>query len=47
MSSGDNKALIRRYVDELNRRNLDILDAVVAGEVRFEDGVTVSREEYR
>jgi steroid delta-isomerase-like uncharacterized protein len=33
MSAEANKTLIRRYVDELNRRNLAVLDELVAEEV--------------
>jgi len=31
----DNKALLRRYVDQLNQRNLAILDELVADDVRI------------
>jgi steroid delta-isomerase-like uncharacterized protein len=33
MSTQENKAIIRRYVDELNRRNLAIIDELVADKV--------------
>ena len=42
-----NEAIIRRYVDELNGRNLAILDEVVAPSVIFGPNETLSREEYR
>jgi len=46
VAAADNESLIRRYVDELNQRNLDILDELVAEEVDFEDRV-VTHAEYR
>ncbi len=35
MSPDDHKALLRRYVDQLNQRNLTILDELVAEDVRI------------
>ena len=43
----ENEAIIRRYVDELNRRNFGILEDVVAASVVFSPDETLSREEYR
>ncbi len=42
-----NEAIIRRYVDELNDRNLAILDEVVAPSVIFGPDETLSLDEYR
>jgi predicted ester cyclase len=47
MSSDSNEAILRRYVDQLNRRNFAVLDDVVADEVIFGPNETVSREQYR
>jgi steroid delta-isomerase-like uncharacterized protein len=35
MSTKENKTILRRYVDELNRRNLSLLDELVAEDVVF------------
>jgi predicted ester cyclase len=43
----ENEAIVRRYVDELNKRNFAILDEVVAPTVVFGPDETVTREEYR
>jgi hypothetical protein len=52
--SRSNRDLIRRYIDDLNQRRLEILDEVVGSEVvlrslvRADPGAeTVSREEYK
>ncbi len=42
-----NEAILRRYVDELNQRNLAVLDEVVALEVTFGPNEIVTRDEYR
>jgi predicted ester cyclase len=42
-----NEAIIRRYVDELNDRNLAILDEVVSPSVIFGPDETLSLKEYR
>ena len=55
MSVEQNKALIRRYVDELNRRRFSVLDELVADEVSLGSlhrdpappPEVVSREAYR
>ena len=54
MSAEANKALIRRYVDELNRRNLAILEELVAEKVisgslfpELEADETISRDTYK
>ena len=48
----DNRETVQRYVDELNRRNLAVLDDLVADRVTMrslsdDDVVTVTRAEYR
>ena len=54
MSAEANKAVIRRYVDELNRRNLAILEELIAEKVisgslfpELEADETISRETYK
>ena len=54
MSTEANKTLIRRYVDELNRRNLAVLEELVAEKVisgslfpELEADETISRETYK
>jgi steroid delta-isomerase-like uncharacterized protein len=54
MSTAENKAAIRRYVEELNRRNLAVLDEVIAPEVSLGSLLRgqstlekVSRERYK
>lgn len=54
MSAETNKALIRRYVDELNRRNLAILEELVAEKIisgslfpELEADEIISRETYK
>jgi predicted ester cyclase len=43
MSTEEHKALIRRYYDELNRKNFAVYDELIAPEVTYE-GVPVGRE---
>jgi len=37
MSREENKAVVRRYQDALNRNDLDMLDEVVAADIRMSD----------
>ena len=46
MSTEENKAIIRRYYDELNRKHFAVYDELIAPEVTYE-GVAVGREWLR
>jgi len=46
-AADENESILRRYVDELNKRNFAILDQVVADVVVFGPDETVTRDEYR
>lgn len=46
MSTEANKAIVRRFFDELNRKNFGVYDDVVAAEVTF-NGAAIGREGLR
>jgi len=33
MSIEENKAIVRRYIEELNRRNVSVIDKVIIGRI--------------